>query len=133
MENINDVVQTAGDPAVLTFMKKFFVAVLPHVALIIVCAVVMAMTHPKSFREGLVALLVTFACAIYGPPVAIAFFHLDMSAVPPADYDKARSMLTILCGMPGWVIVRAVFNWTEINRTKTILDLAKQFKEVFTK
>lgn len=129
--NAVDATIAATDPAFLTLIKKMFYAVAPHAAVIICCAIVMAMTHPKSFREGFVALLATFACAIYGPSVIIAIFHIDLTAVSVIDQDKARSMLTIVCGMPGWVIVRACFNWSEINKNRSIIDLAKQIKDVW--
>ena len=137
MDEVSQLASQAGDPVVsskaigfLFMIKKYAATLIPAVAIGAVCVIVMALTLPKSKREFVCAITATILFALYGPSAVILFMHIDFSTVSLMDQEKARSLLTVLCGLPGWVIVRAFFNWAEINRTKTIVDLAAQIKDL---
>jgi len=138
MDEVSQLANQASDPVVsskvaslLYLIKKYAAIIVPAMAIAAACIIVMALTKPKSNREFLCAITATFVGAIWGPSVLILFFHIDFSTVSAMDQDKVRNLLTVVCGLPGWVIVRACFNWSEVNRTKTIVDLVKQIKELF--
>ncbi len=135
MEEVNQAIAASSSAIfswskIFFWLKKYFLLAVPQFAILAACAIVMAMTKPKSNREFLSAITATFVGAIYGPSLVILLFHIDLSNISAMDQDKVRSLFTVVCGLPGWVIIRACFNWSELNKTKTIIDLIKQFKDV---
>jgi hypothetical protein len=89
------------------------------IGFIMAAAVVMAMTSPPTRREFLVALIATLAFSIGGGGAVISYFHLQAWA------DDMFGMMAILglafiCGLPGWIIVRAGFIFAEKNKDKDI-------------
>lgn len=123
---------TSGKVSAFFYLvKKYAAFIIPTACIAAACIIVMAMTRPKSNREFIVAITATIAGAYFGPSVVILLCGIDFSAISAIDQDKARSLLTIVCGLPGWVIVRACFNWSEINKTKTIVELVGQLKALW--
>ena len=113
------------------FIKKHASILVPAAAITGACVLVMALTRPKTNREIVCALIATFSGGIFGPSAVILFFDIKMATVSTMDQDYVRNLLTIICGLPGWVIVRAWFNWSEVNRKKTLVDLIEQIKELW--
>jgi hypothetical protein len=89
------------------------------VGFVMAAAVVMAMTSPPTRREFLVALIATLAFSIGGGGAVISYFHLHAWA------DDIFGMMAILglafmCGLPGWIIVRAGFILAERHKEKDL-------------
>jgi len=89
------------------------------VGFIMAAAVVMAMTSPPTRREFLVALIATLAFSIGGGGAVISYFHLHAWA---NDIFGMMAILGLafLCGLPGWIIVRAAFIFAEKNKEKDL-------------
>lgn len=137
MEEVNQAAQAAGGSVIaldklstfLFFLKKHAAIVLPAAAVMACCIVVMAMTKPPTFRETIVALIVTAVFAICGAEAVGLYFSFNF---PDTTSGRlAHNGLIFICGMPGWVLVRACFNWSDVNKKKTIVDLVKQIKAVW--
>jgi hypothetical protein len=137
-EHTQNIVTGASDPVVsskllaaLIFIKNNAALIIPTVLIAAVCVLVMALTRPKTNREFVCAMIATIVGAVYGPAFIIMIFGWDFSTVSATDESHIRSLLTVACGLPGWVIVRSYFNWSEVSETKTIIDLIKQLKDVW--
>ncbi|MDD5247532.1 MAG: hypothetical protein PHY45_01005 [Rhodocyclaceae bacterium] len=91
--------------------------------------VVMLMTPPRSKREWAVGLISTVVASIGGGAIAVEHFGL---------HDWVHSTIGLLafgglifgCGLPGWAIVRWIFNFIDKNRDASIDDVAKDVKEM---
>ena len=97
------------------------------IGFIMAAAVVMAMTSPPTRKEFLVALIATLAFSIGGGGAVISYFHLQAWA------DDMFGMMAILglafvCGLPGWIFVRAGFIFAEKNKEKDIGQIVKIIK-----
>lgn len=89
--------------------------------------VVMAMAAPKSKKEVFVALACTLASSLFGGSAAVAFFGLQSWAVEPFGIMGIGGIMFI-CGMPGWVIVRAFWHWADLNEDKTIVEMINELR-----
>jgi len=97
--------------------------------------VVMAMTMPKNKIDFFCALLSTVASSVFGGAWAIQYFGLL------EHLQSAGSELdTILClarlggiffafGLPGWIIIRACFVWSESRKHKGIDQIIKDARD----
>jgi len=83
---------------------------------IVAAVTVMALTLPKTKREFFVALLVTVFLSIYGGSALIAYLGLY------AWSDEARALFHFIAGVPGWVLVRGFFAYTERDKSKGLLE-----------
>ncbi|WP_196509106.1 hypothetical protein [Burkholderia pseudomallei] len=87
--------------------------------------VVMLMTPPRKKREWAVGLISTVVSSIGGGAATIEYLRL---------YEWVHSMvglcamggLIFTCGLPGWAIVRWVFNFIDKNRDASLDDVAKE-------
>jgi len=91
--------------------------------------VVMLMTPPRSTREWAVGLISTVVTGIGGGAIAVQYFRLQ-EWVDSVTGLVALGGLIFGCGLPGWAIVRWVFNFIERNRDAGIDEVAKEVKEV---
>ncbi|WP_300340625.1 hypothetical protein [Accumulibacter sp.] len=91
--------------------------------------VVMLMTPPRSMREWAVGLISTVVTGIGGGAMAVEYFRLQ-EWVDSANGLVALGGLIFGCGLPGWAIVRWVFNFIEKNRDAGIDEVAKEVKDV---
>jgi len=90
---------------------------------------VMLMTPPRSMHEGAGGLIRTVVTGIGGGAIAVQHFRLQ-EWVDSATGLVALGGLIFGCGLPGWAIVRCVFNFIERNRDTGIDEVAKEVKEV---
>ncbi len=134
MEEVNQAIAGSGVVVgskislIFFYIKKYIAIVLPATAVMLACIVVMAMTKPPTFRETIVALIATAIFAICGAEAVSLYFSITF---PDTTSGRlAYNGLVFMCGMPGWVFVRACFNWSDVNKKKTIIDLIKQIKSV---
>ena len=91
--------------------------------------VVMLMTPPRSTRDWAVGLISTVVTGIGGGAIAVQYFGLQ-ERVDSVTGLVALGGLIFGCGLPGWAIVRWVFNFIEKNRDAGIDEVAKEMKEV---
>ena len=91
--------------------------------------VVMLMTPPRTHKEWAVGVISTVVTGIGGGAMAIERFGLQ-EWVHSITGLAALGGLIFGCGLPGWAIVRWVFNFIEKNRDASIDEVAKEVKEV---
>ncbi len=87
--------------------------------------VVMLMTPPRSKREWAVGLISTVVASIGGGAAAIEYFGLQHWATAPIGLC-AMGGLIFACGLPGWAIVRWVFNFIDRNGDAGIDEVARK-------
>jgi ABC-type uncharacterized transport system permease subunit len=87
------------------------------------------MTPPRTHREWAVGVISTVVTGIGGGAIAVQYFGLQ-EWVDSVTGLVALGGLIFGCGLPGWAIVRWVFNFIEKNRDAGIDEVAKEVKEV---
>lgn len=90
--------------------------------------VVMAMTIPKTVREFTVALISTLMFSLGGGAFAIRWFGLIEWAHDDVGLIGLLGVVFV-CGLPGWVLVRAWFVFAEKRRSTSLPDMVKEIKE----
>lgn len=90
--------------------------------------VVMCIMTPRSKREWAVGLISTVMGSIGGGAAVIQYFSLQHWAHSPFGL-VAMLGLVFACGLPGWAIVRWMFNYMESRRTANIAEIVKEVKE----
>ena len=91
--------------------------------------VVMFMTPPRSPREWAVGLISTVVASISGGAAVIEHFGLQHWANSPIGLC-AMGGLIFACGLPGWAIVRWVFNFIDRNRDAGLDAVARNVKDI---
>ncbi len=91
--------------------------------------VVMLMTPPRSKREWAVGLISTVVSSIAGGAATIEHFGLQHWVNAPFGLC-AMGGLIFACGLPGWAIVRWVFNFIDRNRDAGIDDVTREFLDI---
>ena len=91
--------------------------------------VVMLMTPPRSKREWAVGLISTVVSSVGGGAMLVQYFQLQ-EWVQTVMGLVALGGLIFGCGLPGWAIVRWVFNFIEKNRDAGIDEIAHDVKEI---
>lgn len=84
--------------------------------------VVMAMSPPRSRREMFVALVSTVISSLSGGSLAISYWELHAMMT---DAVGAFGVLGIVfaCGLPAWILVRALFSWSESKKDRPITEI----------
>lgn len=110
----------AGGLALYKLGAFGFVAVLAAI-------VVMSMTLPKTVREFVVAMITTVMGSICGGAYAV-------SALGIADWVNddfgvmAIAGLIFVCGLPAWLLVRALFVYAEMRKDKSLIEIVAEVK-----
>ena len=91
--------------------------------------VVMLMTPPRTHREWAVGVISTVVTGIGGGAIAVQYLGLQ-EWVDSVTGLVALGGLIFGCGLPGWAIVRWVFNFIEKNRDAGIDEVAHDVKEI---
>jgi hypothetical protein len=91
--------------------------------------VVMLMTPPRSKREWAVGLISTVVASIGGGAAVIEHFGLQHWVNSPTGLC-AMGGLIFACGLPGWAIVRWVFNFIDRNHDASIDAIARNVKDI---
>ncbi len=89
---------------------------------ILVTIVVMAMTLPKTAREFVVAMICTVVSSIGGGAFVIRWFDLQHYAHDDIGLIALTSIIFV-CGLPAWIIVRALFAWSEAKKDRQITEI----------
>ena len=90
---------------------------------------VMSMTAPKTRKELVAALISTFAFSLFGSALVVR--SMGLTSLIHGDLIDAMQICAIVfvCGSPGWVLVRAIFKWTEARAHLEIDDLIRSAKD----
>ncbi len=91
--------------------------------------VVMLMTPPRDKREWPVGLISTVVSSIGGGATTIEYFQLHHWAFSTVGLC-AMGGLIFACGLPGWALVRWIFNFIAERRDASIDEVAKDVKEM---
>lgn len=105
----------AGGIALYKLGAFGFVAVLAAV-------VVMAMTLPKTAREFVVALISTVVSSIGGGAFVIRWLEIGHWAQDDVGLIGLMGVVFV-CGLPAWVLVRALFAWSESKKDRQITEI----------
>ena len=91
--------------------------------------IVMSMTKPKTDQEWHVALICTLVGSIGGGAALISWLGLQRWA---DDVFGLVGMFGIAfaCGLPAWLIIRALFIYIEKRRDADIVEIVKEAKEI---
>jgi hypothetical protein len=102
-----------------------FVAVLAAI-------VVMAMTLPKTVREFGVSLICTVMGSICGGAYVVS--SLGISSWVNDDFGLIALLgIAFVCGLPAWLIVRAMFVYAELRKSMSIVEMITEFKAAIWK
>mgnify|MGYP000462581980 CR=1 FL=1 len=91
--------------------------------------VTMLMTPPRTTREWAVGLISTVVSSIGGGAFTVEYFQFHHWALSTTGLC-AMGGLMFACGLPGWALVRWIFNFIDKNRDASIDDIAKNAKEL---
>ena len=89
--------------------------------------VVMCMMTPRSPKEWAVGLISTIVFSIGGGAAVVQHYGLDAWAHTPFGL-VAMLGLVFACGLPGWAIVRWLFNYIEAKRNATLADVVRDVR-----
>lgn len=90
--------------------------------------VVMCMSRPRDDREWRVALVCTLMSSICGGAAVVRWLGLHLWA---GDLIGVVGLIGVVfaCGLPGWAIVRWLFNWMQKRQDKDLAEVARDFKD----
>lgn len=110
----------AGGLALYKLGAFGFVAVLAAI-------VVMSMTLPKTVREFVVAMITTVMGSICGGAYAVSV--LGIADWVNDDFGvMAIAGLIFVCGLPAWLLVRALFVYAEMRKDKSLVEIVAEVK-----
>jgi H+/Cl- antiporter ClcA len=89
----------------------------------------MVMTPPRNVREWTAGLISTVVSSICGGAVTIEYFQLHHWAFSTIGL-YAMGGLIFACGLPGWAVVRWLFNFIEERRDASIDQVAREVKDL---
>lgn len=90
--------------------------------------VVMVMTLPRNRGEWAVALISTVVASLCGGAAAIQYFGLA-TWMTTTNGAMALGGIYFSCGLPGWAIVRWVFNFIKKREGKDLAEIAAEVAE----
>lgn len=91
--------------------------------------VVMTMTKPKSDQEWHVALISTLIGSFCGGPALVKYLGLEHWIFDPFGLMGLLG-ICFLCGLPGWLLVRACFNYMNKKKDADITEILRDVKEI---
>lgn len=106
---------TLGGIALYKLGAFGFIAVLATV-------VVMAMTLPRTVREFFVAMVSTTVSSIGGGAFLVRWLDLGHWVNDDLGMIAIGGMIFV-CGLPAWVLVRALFAWSEAKKDRQITEI----------
>jgi hypothetical protein len=90
--------------------------------------VVMCVTPPRSPREWIVGLVSTVLGSIGGGSAVIQHYGLQSWAYEPTGL-VAMLGLVFACGLPGWAVVRWLFNFIEGHKGQGLDDVVADVRK----
>lgn len=120
--------ETVSSSGLATFLNFYSIAIMVALAVSLVVAVVLMMRFPPSPQEWIVALICTVVSSLTGGSFIIMKWNLHEWVC------DIWGMITLsgfffICGLPGWAIVRWIFNFINKQEGKTIVEVIKDLKK----
>ncbi|CAE6906504.1 conserved membrane protein of unknown function [Pseudomonas marincola] len=94
---------------------------------VLVTIVVMAMTLPKTVREFVAAMISTVVSSLGIGAFVIRWFDLQHWANDDIGL-VALAAVIFVCGLPAWVLVRALFVYAELRKSMSLIDMISEIK-----
>lgn len=89
---------------------------------------VMLWSIPRTPREWALSLASTIFCSIFAGAFVVQYLGLDNANNGFLGLVRMAGVIAA-CGIPGWAIVRAIFNWLDQRKNMDIGELARSAKE----
>ncbi len=113
-------------------MKFYGMVIVTTLAIALVATVVLMMRMPRSGQEWVTGLICTVVSSLAGGSFIIIKWGLH-EWVTDVWGMIALGGVFFVCGLPGWALVRWVFNFIEQREGKSLLDIFREFKEEWKK
>nr|EKX7712251.1 hypothetical protein [Acinetobacter baumannii] len=107
--------------------KAFGMTIVVAICMMAVAAVVLMMRMPRSPREWGVGLITTVISSLAGGSFIIIKFNLHAWATDVWGMIALGGFF-FTCGLPGWAIVRWIFNYIEKKEGSDIFEVATDIK-----
>lgn len=91
--------------------------------------VVMCAMTPRSPKEWAIGLISTVVASIGGGAAAIQYFGLQSWGQTPIGLVGMLG-LVFACGLPGWALVRWLFNYIAKRQNADLADVVREAREV---
>jgi hypothetical protein len=91
--------------------------------------VVMTMTKPRSDQEWHVALISTLIASFCGGAALVKYLGIEHWINEPFGMVGLLGVCFV-CGLPGWLIVRSLFNYMEKKKDASIDEIIHDVKEI---
>ena len=114
------------------FMKFYGMVIVTTLAIALVATVVLMMRMPRSGQEWVTGLICTVVSSLAGGSFIIIKWGLHEWATAVWGMIALGGFFFV-CGLPGWALVRWVFNFIEQREGKSLLDIFREFKEEWKK
>ena len=111
-----------------TLLKFYGVAIMVTLAVALVAAVVLMTRMPRSPQEWVVGFICTIVSSLAGGSFIIVRWGLH-EWVTDTWGMIALGGFFFVCGLPGWALVRWIFNFINQQEGKTIIEVIKEFKK----
>ncbi|EXB57115.1 hypothetical protein [Acinetobacter baumannii] len=118
-------VSTSGLTAILKF---YGAAIMVTLAVALVAAVVLMTRMPRSPQEWAVGLICTVVSSLAGGSFIIVKWGLHEWGTDVWGIIALGGFFFV-CGLPGWALVRWIFNFIDKQEGKTIVEVIKEFKK----
>jgi hypothetical protein len=97
---------------------------IPILGPVLATIVVMCLATPQSKKEWTAALISTVALSLFGGSFLVSYFGLNHWAQDTIGL-MAITGICFACGLPAWLVVRALFAWMAKQKDKDLAELAK--------
>jgi hypothetical protein len=123
----NDLTQNLSQLQTLT-ISSYAMAIGAVIAAFLSALVVLLLTPPRSKREWVVGITCTVVSSLCGGAAMVKYLGLESWAFSTIGLIAIGGII-FSCGLPGWAVVRWVFNYINENRNESIKDVVKQWKD----
>mgnify|MGYP006985712169 FL=1 len=114
--------------SITAFLKFYGAAIAVTLAISLVAAVVLMTRMPRSPQEWAVGLICTVVSSLCGGSFIIVKWGLH-EWVTDVWGMIALGGFFFVCGLPGWALVRWIFNFINKQEGKTIIEVLKEVKK----
>ena len=123
--------QTMTEPATTAAggIALYKLGVLAAIGAFLVSVVVMLMTLPRTGREFVVALISTVVSSVCGGAFTVRWLEIAHWAQDDVGMLGLGGVIFV-CGLPAWVVVRALFRWAEARRDAELPQLLREVRDL---
>lgn len=115
-----------------TILKFYGMAIVTTLAILLVATVVLMMRMPRSPQEWVTGLICTIVSSLAGGAFIIVKFGLHQWVIDVWGMIALGGFFFV-CGLPGWALVRWVFNFIEQREGRTLIEIIREVKEEWKK